>query len=384
MDLAREFADICDALLKRQSANDVDTFETSCAMGAVKILELKEAHFGMCQATEELRESTTDAMNRLDESSLQLENLLYEKGHYEREIQACKSYKSAYTDEELELLSSEEYAERTTDTEVKSRILSEDPHTAMLARLEEELKYREEVLKDLETLKIKRDALAAQVAQRRDTIAGLQGDISSLRSSAHRIQQQYEPDDKNISQELPGPLYMLYSNAVAIAALLNLPVTVSIVDCRSDLGSESPEIPKGRSHPCSVNVSISSVDTADQNQDGNGMAEDGSYREPLVISFRYFPHAHMLTMNAKDERQVQVLEQLFSGKDAFLAEKDESMNAWVVKDMLSLDLYTQPDPSIDPMPLSSIPCGPGASLGTEKSLQTFSNVLSLFQKLINA
>lgn len=391
MELARELAGICDTLLKHHSsinpdALDPDTLEANCTMGAVKILELKEAHFGMCQATEELKQSTTEAMNRLDESSLHLDNLLYEKNHYEREIQSCKSYRSAYTDEQLELLPAEEYAARSTDMETKTLILSEDPHTAMLARLEEELKYREEVLRDLEALKVKRDALAAQLAQRRDTMAGLQSDIANLRSSAQQIQTKYESVSNSIAK-LPGPLYMLYSNAAAIAALLDLPVTMSIVDSSGDHGDDSPGLSIGQSHPCAVQFTLLSKspgDSEDRGVDDDAMVEDGeNSKEPLVIILRYFPHAHTVAINAKDDSYDHVLKQLFE-KDNSLAEKDESANGWVVNNLLSLHLFPRPDSSLDPLPLDSIPCGPRTSLGAERSLQACLNILSFLQKLMSA
>jgi THO complex subunit 5 len=391
MELARELAGICDTLLKHHSSTDPDALdpdalETNCTMGAVKILELKEAHFGMCQATEELKQSTTEAMNRLDESSLHLENLLYEKSHYEREIQACKSYKSAYTDEQLELLAAEEYAARTADMDAKTLILSEDPHTAMLARLEEELKYREQVLRDLEALKVKRDALAAQLAQRRDAITGLQSDIANLRSSAQQMQQKYESVSNSIAK-LPGPLYMLYSNSAAMAALLDLPVTISIVDSSRDHGEHPPGISTGQSHPCAVKFSFllkTPGDPEDRGVDDNAMVEDGeNSKEPFVIILRYFPHAHTVTINAKDECHDHVLKQLFE-KDRSLAEKGDSVNEWVVNNLLSLHLFPRPDPSLDPLPLDSIPCGPGTSLGAERSLQTCLNILSFLQKLMSA
>ena len=38
---------------------------------------------------------------QVEKTNLQLENLLYEKNHYLKEIQACRSFKSAFTDEQI-------------------------------------------------------------------------------------------------------------------------------------------------------------------------------------------------------------------------------------------------------------------------------------------
>lgn len=64
--------------------------------GAMHILNLKQVHRELCEATEGLRESTAEAKSQLDQSSLQLQNLLYEQQHYEKEIASCRAYKSAF------------------------------------------------------------------------------------------------------------------------------------------------------------------------------------------------------------------------------------------------------------------------------------------------
>lgn len=71
------------------------------ADGVLRLLKLKAAHRALCEATEALREATGDAKSRLDQSSLQLQNLLYEKQHYEREIASCRAFRSAYTEQQV-------------------------------------------------------------------------------------------------------------------------------------------------------------------------------------------------------------------------------------------------------------------------------------------
>ena len=69
--------------------------------GAVRILELKAVHRRLCEATDALREAASDAKTTLDQSSLQLQNLLYERQHYEKEIGSCRGWQSAYSDEQV-------------------------------------------------------------------------------------------------------------------------------------------------------------------------------------------------------------------------------------------------------------------------------------------
>jgi hypothetical protein len=69
--------------------------------GAVRILELKAAHRQLCESTDALREAAGEAKSQLDQSSLQLQNLLYERQHYEKEIASCRGWQSAYRDEQV-------------------------------------------------------------------------------------------------------------------------------------------------------------------------------------------------------------------------------------------------------------------------------------------
>lgn len=69
--------------------------------GACKLLELKAAHRRLCENTDALREAASEAKSQLDDSSLQLQNLLYERQHYEKEIGSCRGWRSAYSDEQV-------------------------------------------------------------------------------------------------------------------------------------------------------------------------------------------------------------------------------------------------------------------------------------------
>ena len=176
-----------DELLFAKQEKDAAALQQAFMAGAVKILELKEAHRVMCEATEALRQGNVDDKTHLDQSSLQLQNLLYEKHHYEREIASCTSFRSAFPDEQLELVPVEAFLADPAAPDTPA----DDAHTLTLNRLEHELALRQAKLKDLDALKARRDALAADVARRRSALSGLEGDISRLRASAQRTQRQY-------------------------------------------------------------------------------------------------------------------------------------------------------------------------------------------------
>ncbi|EFN59280.1 hypothetical protein CHLNCDRAFT_137610 [Chlorella variabilis] len=154
--------------------------------GACKLLELKAAHRRLCENTDALREAASEAKSQLDDSSLQLQNLLYERQHYEKEIGSCRGWRSAYSDEQIALVPLEEFAALCGELAAE-----EDPHKLMLNRLAHEVSYRRQFLKKLEGIKAQRDALAADVAQKRSTVAGLEGEVGKLLATAQAVQQQY-------------------------------------------------------------------------------------------------------------------------------------------------------------------------------------------------
>ena len=61
------------------------------------------------EATEALREETSAAKSALEVSNLRLQNLLYEKQHYEADIRACLRHKSAFSDADIELMPRDEF-----------------------------------------------------------------------------------------------------------------------------------------------------------------------------------------------------------------------------------------------------------------------------------
>ena len=96
--LGQYFTDLLQA--RREDSLPADATALSAA-GAVKILELKSAHRQLCESTDALRVAASEAKSQLDSSSLQLQNLLYERQHYEKEIASCLGWQSAYTDEQV-------------------------------------------------------------------------------------------------------------------------------------------------------------------------------------------------------------------------------------------------------------------------------------------
>lgn len=76
--------------------------------GGALILALKAEHRRLCEATDSRREAAAEAKAALDQASLQLQNLIYERQHYEKEIASCRGWRSAFSDEQVGRLEAED------------------------------------------------------------------------------------------------------------------------------------------------------------------------------------------------------------------------------------------------------------------------------------
>lgn len=84
-----------------------------------------------------MKAETERAKAPVDFTTLQLNNLMYEKSHYVKAIKACKDFKSKYPD--IELVSEDEFF-RDAPQDIKNSTRSKDSaHNLMLQRLDYEL-----------------------------------------------------------------------------------------------------------------------------------------------------------------------------------------------------------------------------------------------------
>lgn len=90
-------ASVFEGLIKQKQGsivvNEESDYEPALKQAAIMILELRALLREKCEETESLREKTAVARTTLDESSLKLKNLAYEKDHYSKETQTCLSFR---------------------------------------------------------------------------------------------------------------------------------------------------------------------------------------------------------------------------------------------------------------------------------------------------
>ncbi|EPQ02893.1 THO complex subunit 5 like protein [Myotis brandtii] len=80
------------------------------------------------------RDQTHEAKQKVDACHLQLQNLLYELMHLQKEITTCLEFKSKH--EEIDLVSVKEFYQEAPPDISKAEITMGDPHQQTLARLD--------------------------------------------------------------------------------------------------------------------------------------------------------------------------------------------------------------------------------------------------------
>ncbi|KFM25311.1 THO complex subunit 5-like protein [Auxenochlorella protothecoides] len=219
--LASLFEELISLKTGSQLLGDQPDYAPALRAASEQILRLRALLRERCEHTESLRQDTAAAKVKLDESSLELKNLAYEKEHYTKETNACRAFKSAYADEALELLPVDQFLRVWGDQDV------DDPHRLMLNRLTHEMVYRKETIQQLEGLRAKRDALAAEVAGKRGTVSGLESELAGLHAKALALAERYgaavPPAPGAAAAALASaatlapPLYVLHSQLLAAA-----------------------------------------------------------------------------------------------------------------------------------------------------------------------
>ncbi|MCO5580345.1 hypothetical protein L7F22_034211 [Adiantum nelumboides] len=122
--------------IKKEGRNRAELRELF-TQASVAFLNLRQINRVILQDEDRVKQETEAAKLPVDYTTLQLNNLLYEKNHYLKAISACKDFKSRYPD--IELVPAEEFY-RDAPTELKKDPpLREDPHKEMLERLNFEL-----------------------------------------------------------------------------------------------------------------------------------------------------------------------------------------------------------------------------------------------------
>jgi THO complex subunit 5 len=171
------------ATLKRQGHNDQASVQDLALKGQLQLLAVKEAHKRKCLQVEDMKEETARAKQSLEASDLALQNLLYEKQYYEKEIFTCRSFKSKVPEEAVDLMPVEQFwaslSDSPEDAQTRAKAKSSD-HELMKQRLVHENNQRRALVRQLEQLKQTKVSLLNTVGAQERVLKELQVREQSL------------------------------------------------------------------------------------------------------------------------------------------------------------------------------------------------------------
>ncbi|KAL8141127.1 hypothetical protein V2J09_007148 [Rumex salicifolius] len=223
---------------KPKSHNELHELVTQMVLNFVS---LRQANRNILVEEDRVKAETESAKAPVDSTTLQLQNLMYEKNHYLKAIKACTDFKSKYRD--IELVSEEEFFSHAPD-EIKGAALADDTaHCLMLKRLNFELFQRKELCKLHERLEQQKKSLLGTIANRKKFLSSLPSHLKSLKKASLPVQQQLgvlhtkKQKQQQSTELLPPPLYVIYSQLMAqkesFAENIDLDIIGSVKDAQA-------------------------------------------------------------------------------------------------------------------------------------------------------
>lgn len=129
-----------------------------------------------------LKSNTQTVRNQVDQIHLDLQNLIYERRHLEKEIKKCQEFESEY--QNISIHSLEEYFERNPEDKPDQI----DPHELMIKRLKFELSERKRFESEKKELLQKKLKLSKENDEKKSKLDELEKQLDRFVANAKEIQ----------------------------------------------------------------------------------------------------------------------------------------------------------------------------------------------------
>ncbi|XP_076863254.1 THO complex subunit 5 homolog isoform X2 [Brachyhypopomus gauderio] len=200
--------------------------------GAVHFIALKKLNRLAHMRLKKARDQTHEAKQKVDVLHLQLQNLLYEVLHLQKEIGKCLEFRSQH--EEIELVSVDEFFQEAPSEISRPHITKEDPHQLTLARLDWELEQRKRLAEQYKSSLCSKEKILKGIELKKEYLSSLQPGLQAIMQASlpvqeylsmpfERVQKQAE-----VARHLPPPLYVLLVQASAYGQACDKNLSVSI------------------------------------------------------------------------------------------------------------------------------------------------------------
>ncbi|KAJ7420854.1 THO complex subunit 5 like protein [Willisornis vidua] len=173
-----------------------------------------------------------NAKQKVDAYHLQLQNLLYEVMHLQKEITKCLEFKSKH--EEIELVSLEEFYREAPPEISRPAITLAEPHQQTLARLDWELEQRKRLAEKYKECLTSKEKILKEIEVKKEYLSSLQPRLNSIMQASLPVQEYlFMPFDQahkqyETSRHLPPPLYVLFVQASAYGQACDKKLVVAI------------------------------------------------------------------------------------------------------------------------------------------------------------
>ncbi|XP_058889325.1 THO complex subunit 5 homolog isoform X1 [Acipenser ruthenus] len=179
------------------------------------------------------RDQTHEAKQRVDALHLQLQNLLYEVMHLQKEINKCLEFKSKH--EEIELVSVEEFRRDAPPEISRPEISGADSHQLTLCRLDWELEQRKRLAEKYKESLASKEKIMKGIEIKKEYLSSLQPRLTEIMQASRPVQDYlsmpFEQTQKQneVARHLPPPLYVLLVQANAYGQACDKKLSVSII-----------------------------------------------------------------------------------------------------------------------------------------------------------
>ncbi|KAJ1630716.1 Fms-interacting protein-domain-containing protein [Pavlovales sp. CCMP2436] len=201
----------------------------------MRLLELRRLNRETWRTVDEQRALTTRAREAVDNSDLLLQNLQYERAHYEREIWECNSY--AHDGPLVELVDEASFwGDAPAELHAEAKASATLPpgsmagHVLQTCRLRHEQAMRAELAEQLSDVRQRCDGMREANTRKAEFLKSLLPQLEGLASASLGFQEKlqlrltHEQEERAKAELLPKPLLLLHRRLLAVRDVLAVEV----------------------------------------------------------------------------------------------------------------------------------------------------------------
>ncbi|KAF8792705.1 THO complex subunit 5 like protein [Argiope bruennichi] len=265
------------------------------------------------------RDAVNERKQKVDALHLHYQNLLYEVTHLQKEVTKCLEFRSL--DEEIELVTVEEFYRDAPDAISKPDITMLDPHELRLARLFWESEQRKRFAQKLKEAEITKQLYIESQKILQENLASILPILRSIIDAAEPFESkmgmplQVMHVTHKLARYLPKPLYVLYVQANAYkehyeGKKIEIDIEGNIDDIKTlqpkpeELSDESGESDREESTEVDVHRHAGSHKKSEVKKDilikhPMTVVITIEKESKIVLEFKYLIHLHIATVAVK-------------------------------------------------------------------------------------